>query len=680
MNPTERILNALTESGNEPKRNGSGWHACCPAHEDRSPSLSINEGDDGLALVKCFAGCTVEAVCAAVGMKVADLMPTADTLPRPTGGNRPRKSSSAKPKGQSSSTSKDDKSYATAAEAVAALERGLGKRSHLWTYHDADGEPVGVIVRWNQSDRKTIRQASRRSDGRWITKAMPNPRPLYRLPELTVVEDDTALPAVYVVEGEKAADALTTLGLTVTTSAGGSSAPKQSDWTPLAGRDVVLLPDNDKAGTKYRNDVLDLLSALQPQPTVRVVELPGLPEKGDAFDWIAAGADCPGENLREELEKLAEATEAEALPTPDEPLRWQPPPVEILPKLLADFVHAAAKSRVVDPAMVVMPLLVALAGAIGGTRRVLIKPDWGEPCIIWGALVAPSGSGKTPAATPVLQAVRDRDATAVLTNERLLSDHQDDLKQHEVNRKKAKESEPLREKPERPPLVRFHLQDVTPEQLMAVLADNPRGVLLVRDELSALFGGFGRYSDGKGAAERGKYLSIWSAEHLSDDRKVAQSVYVRRPHVSIYGGIQPAMLFRSLGNDDLAAGLPARFLFVWPPERSRRWSDTSVSQRLTDGVARVFDRLFGLAMAEKTTTDAHGFEHKGIPCDRRAVHRRSSADNSTVDRHGSCPDAGRRRWASASRLCQTTPATSVGWHWCCNSPAGQPVKGLAMNR
>ena len=84
MTPTERILNALTESGNEAKRNGSGWHACCPAHEDRSPSLSVNEGDDGRALVRCHAGCTVEAVCAAVGLRVADLMPTAglaDQLP-----------------------------------------------------------------------------------------------------------------------------------------------------------------------------------------------------------------------------------------------------------------------------------------------------------------------------------------------------------------------------------------------------------------------------------------------------------------------------------------------------------------------------------------------------------------------------------------------------------------------
>lgn len=50
-----------------------GWIARCPAHPDRSPSLSIREGNDGRTLVYCHAGCTTEAVCEAIGIKVADL-------------------------------------------------------------------------------------------------------------------------------------------------------------------------------------------------------------------------------------------------------------------------------------------------------------------------------------------------------------------------------------------------------------------------------------------------------------------------------------------------------------------------------------------------------------------------------------------------------------------------------
>ncbi|MFG6175783.1 hypothetical protein ACGTN6_00940 [Halomonas sp. THAF12] len=58
------------------KVNGTGrWLACCPAHDDRSPSLAIRETEDGTLLVKCFTGCPTADVMAAVGMSLADLFP-----------------------------------------------------------------------------------------------------------------------------------------------------------------------------------------------------------------------------------------------------------------------------------------------------------------------------------------------------------------------------------------------------------------------------------------------------------------------------------------------------------------------------------------------------------------------------------------------------------------------------
>ena len=58
------------------KRTGAGrWVACCPAHADKGPSLSIRETDDGRALVHCFAGCSAVDILAAVDMDIADLFP-----------------------------------------------------------------------------------------------------------------------------------------------------------------------------------------------------------------------------------------------------------------------------------------------------------------------------------------------------------------------------------------------------------------------------------------------------------------------------------------------------------------------------------------------------------------------------------------------------------------------------
>ena len=63
------------------RRSGAGWIGRCPAHEDRSPSLSIREGDDGRVLLHCFAGCSIESICEAVGLKVSYLFPESRTIP-----------------------------------------------------------------------------------------------------------------------------------------------------------------------------------------------------------------------------------------------------------------------------------------------------------------------------------------------------------------------------------------------------------------------------------------------------------------------------------------------------------------------------------------------------------------------------------------------------------------------
>ena len=52
----------------------SKYVACCPAHDDRSPSLAIKECGDGRILLHCFAGCDIETICDALGLRLADLM------------------------------------------------------------------------------------------------------------------------------------------------------------------------------------------------------------------------------------------------------------------------------------------------------------------------------------------------------------------------------------------------------------------------------------------------------------------------------------------------------------------------------------------------------------------------------------------------------------------------------
>ena len=69
MRPVEVVLGRLQGV----KRSASGWTAHCPAHDDKNPSLSIGEGDDNRALLHCFAGCALEDVLDALGLRMSDL-------------------------------------------------------------------------------------------------------------------------------------------------------------------------------------------------------------------------------------------------------------------------------------------------------------------------------------------------------------------------------------------------------------------------------------------------------------------------------------------------------------------------------------------------------------------------------------------------------------------------------
>src|SRR6516162_1697857 len=116
--PLENVLSAIGDY----KKAGDGYKARCPAHEDRTPSLSINETEDSTVLLKCHAGCSTEAVVKALGLTLRDLFPRVAETPR-----KPRKA------GVSATTTDKNttqaKGFPTAAAAVADCEKRLGKRS-----------------------------------------------------------------------------------------------------------------------------------------------------------------------------------------------------------------------------------------------------------------------------------------------------------------------------------------------------------------------------------------------------------------------------------------------------------------------------------------------------------------------------------------------------------------------
>lgn len=185
-------------------------------------------------------------------------------------------------------------------------ERGIGDAPKaatrkeietIYSYEDEAGAVLYQTVRFKLLDsqgnalrtaegkpRKTFQQRQPNGEGGWNWTLKGVSLVPYRLPELLeALSEDRP---VYIAEGEKAVETLRGLGVAATCSPMGAGKWPES-FTPIfANATVILLPDNDEAGREHVHKIGEQLS---PIATVKVLELPGLPDKGDVYDWVASG-------------------------------------------------------------------------------------------------------------------------------------------------------------------------------------------------------------------------------------------------------------------------------------------------------------------------------------------------------------------------------------------------------
>lgn len=248
---------AALVKGARRRADGTWWDARCPAHDDKKASLSFRDGDRGLVVTCQAHRCTVDAIAAAVGKRVADLFP-------PTGAGPDARPS-----------------------VIVAT----------YDYTDAAGVLRYQVVRYEPKDFRC-----RRPDGggwKWNMDGVA--RLPYRLPELA------ERPRVFICEGEKDCDALAVLGLAATTNEGGAEKWRPEHTAALlaaAVPELVILPDNDRPGEAHTVKVAR--SCLAAGLRVKVLPLPGLPpirdnHGEDVTDWLVDG------HTRDELEALADA-------------------------------------------------------------------------------------------------------------------------------------------------------------------------------------------------------------------------------------------------------------------------------------------------------------------------------------------------------------------------------------
>ncbi|GMU22149.1 MAG: hypothetical protein AMXMBFR13_22370 [Phycisphaerae bacterium] len=556
------------------RREGAGYRACCSAHDDGTPSLTITPGDGGRVLLKCRSrDCRIEDILDRAGLTMGDIMGNGSATPR----------------------TPPLKPWDSPAAYIDYQCRKHGwKHGGTWAYRRADGTTHFQVIRFNLPDGGKQFRPLYPAGGGWIPSDPPGALPLYNLPAVIAAD------RVQVHEGEKAADEAIKLGFTATTSAHGSKSPQKTDWTPLAGKRVDLYPDHDEPGEKYTATVAGILMRLNPPARVRIVRLPDLPPGGDIVEFVEAHDSTETDDLRRMVESIADAApELTAAPAvesegpeqavPEAPLvpldYCSPPamPAGMLPEgWFANMTEALAAALEVPRELPTGLGLAVLATACQKTFSVRVEPGYFEALPAWTAPALPSGGRKTAVVNALTAPLIDweREQAQVYADQIAKAESEAKTTQARITHlrnKAAKGGEGFQEIKEEiaqleasmpvvPKVPRAFTQDVTPEHLGTMLADNGARLGILSDEAGLFELMAGRYSNG--VPNLDLYLQSYTGTAVRVDRGSRPSVVLDHPALSIGVSPQPDVL-RGLAMNKAFRfrGLLARFWFLLPESR-----------------------------------------------------------------------------------------------------------------
>lgn len=563
-------LSELLHMLNNVKPSGKGYLALCPAHDDQRASLSICQGDDDRILLYCHAGCTNVDIVKSLGLTMKDLFT-----------ENSRASTKIKPT--------VNKIYEYVDEQANLLYQVCRKTDKSFTIRRPDGN--GGFI-YSLGDVKPV---------------------LYRLPELLTGINNKE--TVYIAEGEKDVDNLLKLGLTSTTNPMGAGKWRDNYSDYLKGAKVAILPDNDEAGFKHAEQVAG--SLYRKASKMKIVKLDGLQPKGDISDWLNNGGTVDKLKLLVESapqwkpEKVSDNKWAE--PEPIEPALHPVVtfPDEIIPKPFKAWVKDTSYRIQVPVDYLAVPLMIICGALIGVSCsiRPKAKDDWQVVPNLWGGVVGKPGTMKSPALNETISFVArlEAEANELFKTEITAYEAEKAAQKAEIEALKAEMNKAARGKSSRrmdelkkeylaleppPPPIwkRYKTNDSTVEKLAELLQENPRGLLLFRDELIGLLASWER--EGR-QPDRAFFLEAWNGKgSLTTDRIGRGTVHCDNLCISILGGVQPAKLLAylyqaqsELENDGL---LQRMQLLIYPDELK----DWKLIDEYPDKAAR--DRVFNI--------------------------------------------------------------------------------------
>jgi hypothetical protein len=261
-------------------------------------------------------------------------------------------------------------------------------------------------------------------------------------------------------------------------------------------------------------------------------------------------------------------------------------PFDAFPKDLITLNNRISDALHVEPELVACAALPIISGAIGNSVRISPREGWTVPPFIWQIIIAISGYGKSPVINLLLKHPQDLQAEHY-------KDYQTRLRGYEAALHKAnREADVI--VPEKPRLRHYLVSDTTVEALANVFNDDPRGVVLHKDELSGLISGLNQYRSGKGN-DLQHYLELFDATPWKIDRKTGV-IFVPNTGASIIGGIQPRVMSKAFDIDAFNDGLLPRFLLLNSETKPLKFSRQGITERELSYWYSLLDNCYALPL------------------------------------------------------------------------------------
>lgn len=523
-----------------------------------------------------------------------------------------------------------------------------------WQHKNSSGGIIGKIKRFIDREGKKRDIPFYKRCGNEFEVGIPEELKQKGYPLFGIETFKDAKRVLIVCEGQKSQKALAELGFQCVTSILGASNAHRSNWKEIEDADLIyFMPDNDESGEKYIQTVYKFLYNSIIAPKVKVIRLPHLPPKGDVCDWLKQQRELKSWNELDSLAnhpaykivqgRLQHAIGANLEDIPDswnkeiaqENSTWGEPepiqntllPVESLemqyiPKAYHDWISDIAERMQCPPDFIAVAAIVATASIIGAGCGIKPKQmdEWLVIPNLWGGIVGRPGMLKSPAVSEVMQIMNQFETESKKKFDSGLAEYNADLKIYKASKEALKSAmlnsqkkmlknnfsnmtndpDSLKkqfihlQEPGKPIWKRFKTNDATVEKLSELLADNPRGLLIYRDELIGLLSAWDK--EGR-EGDRAFFLEAWNGYgSLTTDRIGRGMVHTENLCISIFGNTQPTKLtryldhaIRGLDND----GLLQRFQLLIYPDEPQNWKliDREPNYRAKQRVVKILKNL-----------------------------------------------------------------------------------------